>query len=206
MKNIFKNTIYKQKIITKLLLRDEVKLNLGCGKDLKKGWINIDSAEQFKNSSDLELTYNLAKGIPFPDNSVDFIYHEHLIEHLNASDGAKLTTECYRVLKPNAIIRLACPDLDDLIQTYLDDAFDSKDWVKTICPHLVGKSRGEVFNISVREWGHKYIYNADDLISLLCSAGFPLSKIFKKNILESGIYELKGLETRKDSIVFEAKK
>ena len=58
-------------------------------------------------------------GIPAKSNSVDCIYHSHLLEHLNLEQGELLTRECHRVLKPGGILRIALPDLERICRDYL---------------------------------------------------------------------------------------
>lgn len=183
----------------------EIKLHLGCGEQIKKGWVNIDSGDHYSNKSDVDIACDLSKGIPFPEKTVDYIYHEHLIEHLERSSALDFTIECYRVLKPGGVLRIACPDLSDLIATYLQNDFDSKDWIKNICPQYLGLPRAQVFNIAMREWGHKHIYDSDDLILLLREAGFT-NDIRICEVGKSNTENLKNLETRSDSFVVEATK
>ncbi|MDD1753945.1 MAG: methyltransferase domain-containing protein, partial [Methanotrichaceae archaeon] len=59
-------------------------------------------------------------GIPFPDNHFDVVYHSHLLEHLSKTDAPAFIEECYRVLKPDGVIRMAVPDLERIVRTYLE--------------------------------------------------------------------------------------
>ena len=89
-------------------------INLGCGKSYHKDWINID----FKSNNKKVIQYNLLKGIPYPDNYFDVVYHSHLLEHFSKSDAINFIKECYRVLKPGGIIRIAIPNLEEIINNY----------------------------------------------------------------------------------------
>lgn len=89
-------------------------LNLGCGTRFHKEWLNID----FTSKSEHIIAHNLLAGIPFEDNSMDVIYHSHVLEHFSKEDGEKFISECYRVLKPNGIIRIAVPDLERIVGEY----------------------------------------------------------------------------------------
>lgn len=80
------------------------KLNLGCGYDVKEGYINIDAKDG--RGVDLVLDLNDCK-LPFDDNSVDEIYMAHILEHI--IDRYKFIMECYRVLKPKGIILIKLP-------------------------------------------------------------------------------------------------
>lgn len=89
-------------------------LNLGCGSHYHKDWINVD----FISRADEVIAHNLLNGIPYKDNTFEVVYHSHLIEHFSKTDAVKFTKECYRVLKPNGIIRVAVPNLEEIINNY----------------------------------------------------------------------------------------
>jgi len=98
-------------------------LNLGCGSKTSSRCINIDWSPYLrvkKNKllrvlvapflneerrhrlimlSDNVMAWNLRKGIPFPDESVDAVYHSHILEHIDRKDVASFQKEIYRVLK-----------------------------------------------------------------------------------------------------------
>ena len=90
-------------------------LNLGCGQTYHKDWINID----FVSHSEDVKAYNLLNGIPIADNNVDVVYHSHVLEHFSKTDGAQFIKDCFRVLKPKGIIRIAIPDLEMIAREYL---------------------------------------------------------------------------------------
>jgi len=91
------------------------KINLGCGYRLHSDWINVDF---IKTGSDV-IVCNLLDGIPFEDQSADVIYHSHVLEHFNRDGGEKFILECFRVLKPGGIIRIAVPDLEEIAKGYV---------------------------------------------------------------------------------------
>jgi predicted SAM-dependent methyltransferase len=92
-------------------------LNIGCGSYYSTDniWTNLD----FASSNKHVIAHNLLKGIPFGDNSFDFVYHSHVLEHFSKSDGDRLIKECYRVLKPGGILRVAVPDLEVIVRNYI---------------------------------------------------------------------------------------
>ena len=75
-----------------------MKLHLGCGKVFLDGWENHDS------------DVDICKPLPFVNDSVDFIFTEHVIEHITPSDGWRFFVECKRVLRVGGVIRTAFPD------------------------------------------------------------------------------------------------
>ncbi len=90
-------------------------LNLGCGQHYHPDWHNLD----FVSTGPGVVAHNLLEGIPFEDAAFDVVYHSHVMEHFNKKDGQKFINECYRVLKPGGIIRIAVPDLEQLAKEYL---------------------------------------------------------------------------------------
>lgn len=90
-------------------------LNLGCGSHYIKGWINIDLVSH----SNFVLQHDLTKGIPLDDDTCAVVYHSHLLEHLSREEANFFLKECFRVLKPRGIIRIAVPDLEQLARQYL---------------------------------------------------------------------------------------
>jgi predicted SAM-dependent methyltransferase len=90
-------------------------LNLGCGHRYHAEWTNID----FHSTGENVIGYNLLKGIPFKDTTFDMVYHSHVIEHFSKEDAPNFLRECYRVLKQNGIIRIAFPDLEQIVSHYM---------------------------------------------------------------------------------------
>lgn len=90
-------------------------LNLGCGTRYLKEWTNVD----FIKTGPEVIACNLLKGIPFRDASFDVVYHSHVLEHLTRSAAIDFIKECYRVLVPGGIVRIAVPNLEEIIKEYL---------------------------------------------------------------------------------------
>ncbi len=90
-------------------------LNLGCGNKYHKDWLNID----FVSNSECVKAHNLLKGIPLKDESIDVVYHSHILEHFSKEDGYHFIQECFRVLNKGGIIRIAVPDLEIIAKEYL---------------------------------------------------------------------------------------
>jgi predicted SAM-dependent methyltransferase len=91
-------------------------LNLGCGNNYHSDWINLDIHSEDKKV----IVHNLRNGIPFETNSIDVIYHSHILEHFPIKEATVFIAECFRVLKTNGIIRVVVPDLEIIVKEYLD--------------------------------------------------------------------------------------
>lgn len=92
-----------------------VLVNLGCGAVWHANWLNYDLDPQDRSIRSIDLS----RSLPFTSNSVDAIYHAHVLEHLDREAGVRLLTECFRALRPGGIIRVVVPDLEDLARRYL---------------------------------------------------------------------------------------
>jgi len=66
------------------------------------------------------VSWDLRKGIPFPDLTFDAVYHCHVLEHIDREFAPVFLRECFRVLKPAGILRAVVPDLEHLARVYLD--------------------------------------------------------------------------------------
>ena len=84
---------------------NKLKIDIGCGKNKKEGYIGIDIDPESK--ADIVAS---ALNIPFGDNSVDEIYSRHMVEHLAPDEAEKFFNEIYRVLKigGEADIKIDC--------------------------------------------------------------------------------------------------
>ena len=78
-------------------------LNLGCGRNKKKGYINIDKDPTVSP----DLVWDLEQGLPYDDNTVDSILIVDFLEHVE--NYIKLFNEMYRVCKNGAEIYIIVP-------------------------------------------------------------------------------------------------
>jgi predicted SAM-dependent methyltransferase len=87
-----------------------MKLNLGCGCDVREGWLNIDVRRTHPRVLVLDLERELLR--PFPDESVDEILAKDFIEHLSWRVVEAFLRDCHRVLKRGGRMYIQVPDLE----------------------------------------------------------------------------------------------
>ena len=80
-----------------------LKLNLGCGRDYRKGYVNIDNNPYAKT----DLKHDLTKPLPYKDESVDEILCMAVLEHV--PNPVKFLKECHRVLRPGGRLKFRVP-------------------------------------------------------------------------------------------------
>lgn len=168
------------------------KFQIGSGQHMRNGWLNSD-IKPLGGAIYLDAT----KRFPFDDCIFDYVYSEHMIEHISFSKGLKMLSECYRVLKPEGIIRLATPDLLFLIELYRPSkSILQNDYIKwatdTFIPDAISYEDTFVINNFVRDWGHKFIYDEKVLANALVKVGF--ANVLRRDLNESEHPELRGLE------------
>ena len=89
------------------------KLDIGCGKFKKEGFLGID-IEDFSDmypEGEFQIV-DIEKGLPFEDESFSFIRCSHVIEHMKKP--GKLLDEILRVAKEGCEIVMVWPIEDEL--------------------------------------------------------------------------------------------
>lgn len=90
-------------------------LNLGCGDRIHPDWTNVN----FTSNSPNIISYDLTQGIPFRGSTFAVVYHSHLLEHFSRPQATRFLQDCYRVLRPQGILRIAVPDLEKIARSYI---------------------------------------------------------------------------------------
>jgi predicted SAM-dependent methyltransferase len=93
-------------------------LDVGCGPNTHDNVINLDYLWHPK----VDVCWDILKGLPFSDGSMDGIYSEHCIEHFNLKQVLQLLVDFHRVLKPSGGLRLIVPDAELYLRTYVSQS------------------------------------------------------------------------------------
>ena len=110
-------------------------LQYGCGWNLREGWLNTDIAGRADHDGHgtvpgrlarlderfYYLQHDAALHFPFEDESFEWVYAEHLLEHLSLDEAVIWLTDARRVLAPGGCLRLSTPDLRRYVAGYLDE-------------------------------------------------------------------------------------
>ena len=181
----------------------ERKLQLGCGRNWLEGWLNSD---YFPRTSDI-LQLDVTIALPFEDDTFDYIFSEHVIEHISYPEGAYMLEECFRVLKPGGVLRVGTPDLAFLVNLYREDEAASQSRTQIEQEFLEYFLANEIkdretnapvdfdtylINKFVRAWGHEFIYDEKSLRHMMTTLGF--AGITRCEVMESEHQALSDLE------------
>jgi predicted SAM-dependent methyltransferase len=170
------------------------KLHLGCGNVSLAGWINIDLDSP---GADMNIDFTLP--LPFADDSTSHIFSEHFIEHITRQQAVSFLGECKRVLSKNGVIRVSTPNLKFIAALYLAGIKD--EWGELWQPSTLC----QMLNEGMRSWGHQFVYDAQEIVSVFVEAGF--NSISFQSYRKSQDPALCDLETRpfKNEIIIEAR-
>jgi len=168
-----------------------IKINLGCGLAVAKGWINIDGdlnalisawpnwvhrvmyylsgARQYYTAEKYcrllrehhFIHHDLSYGIPLIDSSADYAYSSHFVEHLHREDAANLLREAYRTLKPGGVVRICIPDL-----AYAISLYNQGEKEKMLNNYFFVELRSSYYA------RHKYMYDFELLEKIPTETGF----------------------------------
>ena len=184
----------RKKIIAAYLAGTTVrKLQIGCGKNPLEGWLNAD----LNPRSPAVIYLNATAPFPFSDASFDFIFTEHMIEHIPFAAGQQMLRECRRILKPGGKIRVSTPNLKNVATLVQEPRTPEKEnYVRTVTEKYIPENKnllpGFVLNNFYWDFGHYFVYDPETLPFALASAGFDGVEAGRTGVSASP--ELCGLE------------
>lgn len=183
------------RLIRRYLEAHEIrKLQLGAGPTALQGWLSTDLNPRFDTTVYLDAT----KPYPFEDGTFDYVYSEHMIEHIPWENGLFMLQECLRVLRPGGAIRVATPDLKVLLDLYAgaERPIQAKyvQWITdTFLNGVEVYKPSFVINNAFNNWGHQFLYDAELMTMALRHAGFEDVRQWPSG--ESGDPHLRGIES-----------
>ncbi len=177
-------TVTSRHTFQRLRGRKHLRVHLGCGDDIREGWVNIDlnlskrtCRSKLEQSGTALINHDLRLGLPLEPSSCDFIYSSHLIEHLEPRAGVRLMGECFNALCPQGTFRVVLPDYKTILKAYLKNdieyfkILDSTSAIPELHPGT--KTLIDQVNYAVYQYGeHRYIYDEEKLVVTLRNLGF----------------------------------
>jgi predicted SAM-dependent methyltransferase len=209
-------------------------LNLGCGTHTSAACVNIDwsihlqlkrwhlawvaGSERRKKidaMAETVVVHDLTKGIPVASESVDAVYHSHVLEHIEREGAQAFMREILRVLKPDGIQRIVVPDLELLARQYLEHFGEAghDDRVAGMIEQMV---RGEAYGTSTqrplrrrverlvlgdarkRGEAHRWMYDRTSLAELLTQTGFVDIEVASYDVSAIPCWNEIGLDALED--------
>lgn len=151
-----------------------MKLNIGCGKNFKPDYCNIDLYDDL--IADRKMS---ALDLEFDDYSCQEIQANHLIEHLGLYQSIYALSEFYRILEQEGKLILETPDLETTFSTYLKSDYEEK--INTL---------NWVYGLPHEGLEHKFCFPPQLLHELLEKVGF-------ENVTYTNFYNEESIPTIK---------
>jgi len=141
-------------------------------------WLILDQGHQ-----------NISKKLRFPDASIDFIFIEHVLEHVTFENAIRFLKEVKRVLRKNGTIRIVCPFIEVLTKKNFSSSDRDKKYIGNCLkklsypdldrllknmslPGVAFDPRTFFLNAIFRESGHQFIWSARLLKAVMEKLGF----------------------------------
>lgn len=102
-------------------------LNLGCGKDVREDFVNVDLF-----SNDASVVAMDIRKLNIAPNSADYILASDVLEHFSHRETDQILKEWARVLKPGGVLEIRCPSLKLQMQAYMRG-----DWNADIASYMI---------------------------------------------------------------------
>lgn len=152
-----------------------IAINLGCGRNHIEGWKNYDA--------DVDIT----KPLPFHDQQADFVLAEHVVEHVGYYEAVAFFRECFRILKPDGVLRIAVPSIERVMQHGNDEYFKfvAKKWAPT-------PDRRGAMHAMLHAHGHRAPWTEGLLLASVYFAGFDKVRTASPGMSKHP--ELRGVE------------
>jgi predicted SAM-dependent methyltransferase len=169
------------------------KLQIGSYRNPLPGWFNTDICILKPSVVYMDAT----KPFPLPSNSFDYVYSEHVIEHLPYKEGMFMLRECFRILRPGGRVRMATPSLDAMFRMFQSDDDDTRQYIDYMSDEWLSdlplRSPCLLINNTFRNWGHQFIYDEATLCESMSLAGFSGVRAYTYGVSDDEA--LRNLET-----------
>jgi SAM-dependent methyltransferase len=146
------------------------------------GWLILSQEEQ-----------DITKPLGFRSGSVDAVFTEHVIEHVDFAGGVAFMREALRVLKPGGVFRAVCPVTEKLL-SFTPTGERDREYLRCLERYYPAEKEvlkglkfdglaefPQVFllNSVYAGYGHKFIWSAELLARVLSALGYASARVYE---------------------------
>lgn len=185
----------RDSLIKIYLAQHEVKkLHIGCQVNPIPGWLNVDLEPLDRSIVIMDATKPFCLG----NDTFDYVFTEHMIEHIRFEEADYMLSECFRVLKKGGKIRISTPNLVFLMDLYSNPESEIHSRYIAFSNRFIPNKDiagfpSVIVNNFFRDWGHQFIHDRQTLDFLLVKNGFR--NVVFCEVGRSTSPELSGVET-----------
>lgn len=126
-----------------------MKLNLGCGNNKIKDFVNVDTESSLKP----DILADFLQPLPFKDETASEVCLFHTIEHIPEHYHSFVLNEVWRVLKLGGVFYISYPEFTLCAQNYIDNFQGKREfWKKTIYGRQLYKTDAHVALMNTEEF------------------------------------------------------
>lgn len=201
-----------------------VSVQYGCGHTAPIQWMNFDASPTLRLQRlpllgrltsvgnppfpDNVRYGDIVRGLPLNDSTVDIIYCSHVLEHLTRADCMSALRATHRLLKPGGTFRLVLPDLQALVQAYVEDPDSARADTFMRASYLGQESRRDLMQRLRDGLGnsrHQWMWDGPSMLNALCDVGFTACRVAQFGDSSNELFKLvESPERWHGSIGFEA--
>jgi SAM-dependent methyltransferase len=128
--------VHRQKVIEEYLTSNSIKkLQVGAGRNPLPGWLNTD----YEPTANSIIFLDATTPFPFNDAAFDYVFSEHMIEHISYLEGIIMMKEVFRVLKPGGKVRIATPDINYIVGLFsLNKTREQHQYIEYVLTEYMG--------------------------------------------------------------------
>jgi predicted SAM-dependent methyltransferase len=187
-------------------------IHCGSARQLRLGWLNTDllHLRGLRDGSEVErgrlaridgqfyyLEHDSTEPYPCDDESFQWAYSEHFIEHLTLDEVVGWLAEIRRILKPGGRLRLSTPDLERYMAGYVDPENDflarHRQWLgglRAFADKEVPDRPAWMVNQTFYRWGHRWMFDFDEVRHAAQLAKFHPNAVTRRSFQEGAVEEV----------------
>jgi predicted SAM-dependent methyltransferase len=149
-----------------------MKLNLGCAKDVREGWVNVDMHYEHPLVTKADILT-----LEYEKNSVEQIVAKDIIEHLPLQVTITNINKWYYWLQEGGSVFIQTTNFDKIIEAYRQGV-----WPLRVLNHMLfaGVNYTDVGSQDCDF--HKSVYSKEGLTNILQEAGFTVTSVKEDEI------------------------
>ena len=122
------------------------KLHLGCGREIREGWVNLDMLDL----PGVDVVRDVLRGLPFNDETFEFIFSSNVLEHIPQSESIWIMNEIWRVTKFGGQFHCILPTAGT--QTYYENPTHLSNWTANTISFFVKGHKMNVYYDGIKGW------------------------------------------------------